>query len=214
MRRDEQNALTNVEKVNRFAYPIYGFPDKMRAQIRYCDSFGISSITGAIGKQLYRANSLYDPDYTNTGHQPLYYDTYAAIYDHYSVIKSHITVEFINTNTSTWVAGLVIEDDATTTSTVDTLFEQNHGVSKSLTPLSGSFSKAVFKSTFDAKKILGIDPFNTQGYKTGVASNPTEESYFLVWGADLLGSGTTYIQMKVEIVFDVLFSELSTPNQS
>jgi len=193
---------------------VYGFPDRMRTTLRYADTFAVPSITGAVGKQAYRCNSVYDPDYTNAGHQPLYYDTYAAIYDHYAVISSKIRVEVINANTTTWMAGLVIDDDTTTSSDIKVLLEQNHGVSDMLTPLTGSHSEAVFTDQFNAKSILGIDPFASQTYKTGIASNPSEESYFLIWGADLLGSGTTYMQIKVEIIYDVLFTELSTPNLS
>jgi hypothetical protein len=200
--------------INAFAYPVFGFPDRLRTQLRYSDSFGIASVTGAVGAQKYRSNSIYDPDQTNAGHQPLYFDTYAAIYDHYAVIGSTIKVELINSNTSTFVAGLVIDDDTTISSDVRVLCEQNHGMSATLTPLTGSSSKHTFTCSFNAARVLGIDPFTSQSYKTGIASNPTEESYFIVWVADLLGSGTTYLTMKVEIIYDVLFTELSTPTVS
>lgn len=41
----------------------------------------------------FRTNSLFDPDYTSTGHQPYGYDSLAAQYSRYLVYKSTIRVE-------------------------------------------------------------------------------------------------------------------------
>ena len=58
----------------------------------------ISALTpgAAVASYVFRGNSLYDPDYTGTGHQPRYYDQLTPIYGRYKVLSSAITVEMIN----------------------------------------------------------------------------------------------------------------------
>jgi len=45
----------------------------------------------------YRANSMFDPDSTGTGHQPYGFDQVAARYARYTVMKSKITINFMAT---------------------------------------------------------------------------------------------------------------------
>jgi hypothetical protein len=42
----------------------------------------------------FKPNSLYDPDQTLTGHQPLGRDTWAGIYNYYKVLETRYTVRF------------------------------------------------------------------------------------------------------------------------
>lgn len=65
---------------------------------------------GATGSNTYQfcANSLYDPDQTSIGHQPMYFDNYMAVYEKYRVNYAVITVTVINHSVNT-----VINDDAT-----------------------------------------------------------------------------------------------------
>lgn len=51
----------------------------------------MSSSTGALANsQVYRANDVYDPDYTNAGHQPRGFDQYIAMFRNFMVLGSKI----------------------------------------------------------------------------------------------------------------------------
>jgi len=61
---------------------------------------------GATATNVYQfsANGCYDPDITSTGHQPMFFDNYAALFKRYSVHKSSISVTVVNhaVNTATY----------------------------------------------------------------------------------------------------------------
>ena len=57
---------------------------------------------------MFRGNSCFDPDYTGTGHQPRYFDQYAAVYQKYKVTASSCKVEMINFSADSSVIFAVI----------------------------------------------------------------------------------------------------------
>ncbi len=211
--RASDMAHVSLNPITRFNPVTFGFPDRLMTTLRYHNIVAVSSVAGATGKQVYSWNSIYDPDITNVGHQPLYRDTYAAIYDHYAVVSARARVRITNPNSTSFLTGVVTDDDSTTSSSIDTLSEQNHGMHILLQPLSGSRSEVEYNLSWDCKKILGVDPYTSMAYKTAVGSDPTETSTLTIWGADVTGS-TNGLLTDIIIEYDVLFTELSTPVQS
>jgi hypothetical protein len=190
-----------------------GFPDKILSKLRYVDLLTLTSTLGSIGKYAFRWNSTFDPDATGTGHQPLYRDTFTSIYDQYAVVAAVATIKFVNTGTDPVRVGVVTDDDFTSSTTVDTLCEQTHGQHILLPPMLGSLSSHTFTISWDCKRILGIDPFSSELYKTAVGSNPTEESYLHCWMSNAI-AGTSSAYFEVTLVQTVLWTELATPVQS
>jgi hypothetical protein len=191
----------------------FGFPDKIICKMRYHDIEPLASTLGTIAKYVYRLNSTFDPDYTGVGHQPMFRDTYAAIYDHYSVIRTKATIKFVNTTAVAFNVGCIIEDDGSSTTLLDNICEQSHGQHRLLPALNGSLSSSTFTVTWDCKKVLGIDPFASETYKTAVGSNPAEESTLVVWALPIDGStATLYFDILLE--YEVLWTELATPTGS
>jgi len=160
-------------------------------------------------------NSTYDPDATGVGHQPLYRDTYAAIYDQYAVISADVKVTFVsNALTSAMLVGYLIDDDVSNSTSINTLCEQNNGESFLIPNSTGSMNTRSFMYHWDAEKILKIDPFASETYKTPVGSNPTEQSTLLLWAAPADSQSTTTTTVHLELEQLVLWTELATPIQS
>ncbi len=213
-RRDEERIATRPPVI-RYTPAVFGFPERLLTKLRYAQALNIGNTVGALNFQSFRWNSIFDPDYTNAGHQPLYRDTYAAIYDHYAVVRARAKITFNNNNTATpYVVGVVTDDDSTPSSTYTTLIEQSTGMSASLNAVYGSTSSKTFVMTWDCAKVLNINPFTDETYKTAIGSNPTEESYLHCWAIPYDGSSTASIQVFCELEFQVLWTELATPTQS
>jgi hypothetical protein len=190
-----------------------GFPDQLIAKLRYHDGEPLTVAAGAIAKYVYRWNSMFDPDQSGVGHQPLFRDTFAAVYDQYAVISAVAKVKFINTSSVAFYVGAVIEDDVTSSTTLDTLCEQTHGWHMLLPAQAGSLSSTSVTIPWSCKKVLNIDPFTSEAYKTAVGSNPTEESDLTVWALSIDASANT-VHYDIEFEYTVLWTELSTPTQS
>jgi len=202
-----------VGKITRFTPRAFGAPDRLMTTLRYHSIGSITSTSGVPGTYLFRWNSTFDPDLTGGGHQPLYRDTFAAIYDHYSVVSARAQVRVQNPSGDSFLAGVLTNDDSTPSTTLDTLCEQAHGQQAMLTPLTGSRSSVKFNIGWSCKKVLGINPFASETYKTAVGSNPAEDSILVIWAADAAGE-TAAVIFDLEMEMDVLWTELTTPSQS
>jgi len=68
---------------------ISGLKNWIDVKLVYAETF---SLTGTLGYANYEfcANGVYDPNVTSTGHQPLYFDQYIALYERYMVKSSRI----------------------------------------------------------------------------------------------------------------------------
>lgn len=200
-----------VPRVSRFVPNQSGFPDSIQSTVIYHAFADITSVSGVPGQYVFRANSTFDPDFTGSGHQPYYRDTYAAIYDNYSVVSSKITVEFINLGAAVvGEVGLMIDNNGTAITSDSILNEASSSRGRFITPLSGSSSKEKIVVSWTAKDWLKIDPYNSAAYKSDVGANPTYDSYFMLWWVSATGGVADKVQFRVIIEYDTIWSELST----
>lgn len=206
------NTNVHAPPVVRYTPNVFGFPDRMLTKLRYGDVFNITGTSGALGSYIFRWNSTFDPDFTGTGHQPLYRDTYAAIYAQYAVTRAYAKITVINpSNSYAVVCGVVTDDDTSLSGNFNVLMEQSHGKKVLLTPLSGSKSSHIFEVDWDCKSVLNIDPYSSELYKTAVGSNPTETSTLGVWLINEDGTNTVTCNFIIELIQEVLWTELITP---
>lgn len=68
------------------------FPAKAYYTLRYSDQITLNPGAGANASYLFRANSIFDPDYSSVGHQPYGHDNLQQIYRHYVVDKAVMTL--------------------------------------------------------------------------------------------------------------------------
>jgi len=186
-----------------------GMPLARTTNLRYCDSITLNSTSGVLGRRLFRANSVFDPDYSGTGHQPMGFDQWALLYNHYVVKGSKITVTFRNNdgnNVSEFpsAVGIYLSDSPTTSYTNYTsLVEARRGSHRMLQ----HFQTPKISGYFSAKKFYNItnikDNFSRLGATTG--ANPTEDAYYNVYYQALGTTGAISIDVVIDYVVE--FSE-------
>lgn len=167
------------------------------------------------GPQVFRLNSLYDPDQTGTGLQGYNYDQLSALYSKYEVLGSKCTVEFssdVNFGATTGISPLHV--GVTPMNTV-TLPSSNSEVLSTIPRTSSQFilpvgqEKAVCTVDFRPKRDLGINKGDDTN-QAAIGSNPSSQFYAARW---IYNPGTTAINVytRTRVQYRVRFFQ-PTPN--
>lgn len=195
--------------------PIF-IPKRKRIPMRYVDAITLNGGASAGGNiyHQFRASSIYDPDYTSTGHQPMGHDVYAGLYEHYSVVRSAIRVTlFANGNLNVpLIFRLLGDSDATITSTWQAQCEQaNPGEYGILPDTAGlRYSQLVLNQEYDRDAIYKQGSDLHAGTNASFGANPSEGYFFNLVGQVADGSATNWgdtVTALVEIVYLVDVTE-------
>jgi hypothetical protein len=169
------------------------FPASVTKRLRYSTTFSLTSTSGAItSTQVFRANDLFDPDFTGTGHQPMGFDQLMVWYNHFCVRSARIQLVFKNNISNAPTVCLRVDADSTPLTVIDRIVELGGCVTENL-EIKGSYgANKKLSLSIDIAKLQGISPSamtadaNLRGT---AASSPAEVSYFHITMWDT--SGTT-----------------------
>ena len=201
---------------NIFGTRWFGFPPTIVTKLKYCELF-TKTPSVAINHQVFNLNSIYDPDESGVGHQPLYRDTFASIYNYYTVLGSKITVTFVNAAATAIpaVVGIAVGDDSTFVTTLSQLLEYNKTQYKLLGFNTGGNDAVILTNTYGTEADEGIDPLSgSSNVRTAIGSNPSELYCASVFAASADGATATKVWYTIEIEYTVAFSELADIGQS
>ncbi len=75
-------------------------------RLTYADNYRHAVNYGNSATQVWKVNSIFDPDHTSTGHQPIMRDLWASQYDYYAVLECEYEIVLYNgaTDTVTYTA--------------------------------------------------------------------------------------------------------------
>lgn len=161
---------------------------------------------------LYRANGMFDPEQATGGHQPMYFDQLAALYDHFCVIGSKMTVTFSPAagNTVPVQFNLGVDDDATIPSNSPVSLAEYTDSNYGIIPVPGS-PPITRTMTWSAKKYFGKDPLDNPELQGSVSADPTEQSYFTVTLQPMDGlSINQAIYITIVIEYIAIWKELKS----
>lgn len=193
-------------------YPT-GVPPQLRVVHRYSDTltFTHGGSAAAAYKQ-YVANGMYDPDVSAGGHQPMYFDELAALYRHYMVTSSKVTVEFSTAaNSVPHVIGVCLDDDQTLAGTsMESLSERPSSTTLELAP--GTTRKIT--KYFSLKRNFGNVSLGVNTFQGSPSTNPTEQMVFVLFSRPVLFTDTPTIYIKVSIEYNAVWTEIFEPSTS
>jgi len=185
------------------------FPTRMVGTLRYAETVAVQSSVTPISWCHYSCNSIYDPYRTGAGHQPYGHDTYATIYNQYTVLKSRMKVQFSQNNSvlTSFTYGAVIEDDIATTPGYDTWRERPTAKSHPLVINAGIEQKPLTLYWDRNKRFPGQDTYLQLSAPFG--SSPNEEEFFvLIAQSQTSGTNLGTVYVSVEIDYFCEFYEL------
>lgn len=187
-------------------------PPTLIRKLRYSDSVQMAP-TATPSNYFFHANGLFDPDETGSGHQPMGFDQYMALYDHYKVLGSKITVTFAQAPADSLannvICAIYLDDDITAVTDIHAAIEQ--GVTKWAQVNSTSVKPTKISKTFSAKKFFSDAKYSSAQIVGASGGNPTEQAMFNIIVAPLDGiSNPTDFYVHVVIDYIVQFSERKT----
>lgn len=169
-------------------------------KLTYADQIRLDPQLGGVpSTHVFRANSVYDPDFSIVGHQPMYHDQYSALYGTYKVFGAKITITGANdySDSNNVMGNLIIcqltKDPSAVSSFTQALERKN-------TKYGQCQEKRNFKlqTFYSAKKFHCItdvkDSVQLQGLtgNLGTGTSPSDEAYFVVSAHPLYKGQDTY----------------------
>jgi len=194
-------------------------PDRYYVKLVYREQLNWTTASGNLGDNVYRGNSIFDPDLTGTGGQPMGTDQWANFYSFYTVLGSKIEVTSQQNGGScaTQRHGVT----PTTTSVVFATGDQERAeelpYTRVVSPQPGGNSnattgKSVLRSYMSSAKIQGAvlaAPQIEDGYTALFTANPVIPWFWHVWNY-VPGGETQSLYQNVVLTFYVVFSGRTT----
>lgn len=182
------------------------FPKQLVNTMVYGGVMTISPTSG-LAKQVFVCNGLYDPDYTGTGTQPLYYDQLTSIYSHYEVLSSSIVIQIADLEQYNSTVTLYIDDDVNTATSCADAIQREGCVWDAYTSGSGLPKKLIKK--WNATATFG-NVGTTSNMSGTYSTNASEASYYVFQYMDpSLGRATSFT-LTYQIRYKVRWYELAT----
>ena len=182
------------------------FPTRMLATLKYTDTIPLQSALVPILSVFYSCNSIYDPYRSGAGHQPYGHDTYATIYNQYTVLRSKCTFQLGQNsavlNLNSWGGG--IADDTATTAAFDTWTERPTYKVERLQNNAGPGAKPMVLYWNRDRRFP--DPDTAQSLSANFGSNPAEEEFFELiaqGAASGVSLGTVFMMITIEYVCEM-----------
>lgn len=172
-----------------------GLPSEYRMKMRYVESVSIVAATGALAIYQWRTNSLFDPNFTGTGHQPYGFDQMKTYYSSYLVTSSVIAAECLSSAAVICLAGVATSAESSTgITTADGYLESGKGQGGLLY----SNSTRGFESKWSLASIADHDPAD---YSALISASPANSDFYTVFVQDayaLAGTATLFVTVCIE----------------
>lgn len=160
-------------------------PTRALVKFDYVHSLNLSIAAGTLGQYWYQT-SLFDPDYTTGGHQPLWHDQFATLYRKYRVygMKYFLTMSNATSGAVVYWSVLHAPNSYVPTTNHDTEMERRLCKHKgTLRHATGRGSCAFAKGYIDVAKTEGLGRREFGGhedYEANFGSNPAKTSKLIV----------------------------------
>ncbi len=200
-----------------------GFPDQKVVKMRYVEAVTVDPAIATLGLWQFRANSIFDPDQTGAGHQPLGHDEWSQFYNHAVVLGSKINAKFSYTagnSNNNQMIGVYLSDDAVIPDSGLKIAEQGLGTYKLMGAVNyapgGLNTVPTLYNTFSAKNFFNVSDVKDNMVRLGstFGANPAENAVYTTWVYNTTGTDLGPTEILVTIDYIVLLSEPKSLEQS
>lgn len=192
-----------------------GIADRAVIKLRYRDNYVFTAPAGNYFTQrAWLLNSIYDPDNTGIGHQPLTYDQWSLFYRSYRVFKADVTIQLANQESEAVQMGWTVQPLDNAVFASDSAFEQPHTFTKILGGINGQ-NRTIIKRTVYMPRMIGQTPTqykSNEDVSAVFGFNPIHTVYGILFGESIDGITVPNVSVNMDIVFHVeLFDRKEMP---
>lgn len=198
------------------------FPPVFMCKMTYVDSNTLSTgVAGVFGtEQVFRLNSLFDPNFTGTGRQPYCYDQITPLYRYYQVFGVNIEIIANDPSADAIVIGAIIQPSNATVSLTGRGIDEVKEKPMCITfPLNNTGSQTAKREQYMALHVIeGINKVQYMAgqsdYSSAVGTSPTKNPYLrLALASDRSNAGDSCI-VRVKLTFYTKFFDRITQGSS
>jgi len=189
-------------------------PKLLYNRLKYAETVNVALGVTGLGSYLFSCNGMYDPNITGTGHQPMYFDQYCAMYDHYTVLKSMIKVTVVANTQAALIFSLGQDDDTSISAATSSTIWERPGFQTKVVNTPIQPNDTVLWSRWDAKKTFGGDPKSDPDLQGTASANPTEQTYYVIYFDGSVNIASTNVTVLVEIWYESVWDEFVSMTQS
>ena len=183
---------------------------KFTFKTRYVDvQQALDAGAGGIAvSHVYNLTSLFDPDFTGIGHQPIGFDQIMPMYDHYTVIGARARLNLINTDPdNSQLVALQLKDSTVVTTNLPEIIENGMTRYQLLSPAGGSRDTTTMTYNFSSKKFFGKSPMDGDKYQGTQTSSPLEGAFLHVIVDPQTSANVSSVKYTITIEFIAILSE-------
>jgi hypothetical protein len=192
---------------------LIGIPPSIKVKLRYTSSYTHTHTTGTMQSWAFRGNSVYDPDYTYTGHQPVGFDELSAFYDHYRVTSSHMEA-FCSSLTANVPIAVVVFPSRALSGQSDYLASLESTRSAYHVLSTNSIPVVIVKNSATTQSLFQGQDVTDQDFGSACTTNPSKPWYWTITTNSANGASTSSVALTVVITYDVVFSQKDLLNTS
>lgn len=202
-KRREQQIL----KVRNFVGP---FPPLVVRTVRYVEQFAMIETSAGVGfKYNYSPSSLYDPNNSGVGHQPMYFDQLCAStgpYTRYRALSTRMRITYVTTSSEPTTVGAFITLDSSSVTSLSMALEKPMVKWSNLAQSSGSNNKWICEWNLDHAKCMNVlksQLLNDDYFAGDYSSSPTRNFFvqLFLYGNSSVASGYVTVELDTTAQF-------------
>lgn len=206
-RNSRRRSKPSRVSVRGFAPSKNVFPLEMRGTVTYATVLALGPAAGAIVDQVFRLNSVYDPDYSGVGSTAFGYTQYAALYQRYRVLRATARIVWDNLATNPITAFVCATPNTVISTGINIIQGQRLSWVGGVGGVGGNSTR---EHTISAPIhiVFGCPARQVateHDFASAVGANPSNSVYLHV-GAYQNGASAGSFNLQVRIEYDVIFS--------
>ncbi len=182
-------------------------PDRVLTKLRYFESLVLDVALG-VATYVFRLNSVHDPDFTGTGHQPTGYDQWSSFYQNWRVLRASFHLKLGRDEDSAVPAVINVgvgPAPATTAPTYLAMLLEDPRATWG--QISNTGPGIDIRGAYDIRTLFGLSraQFADVAYQSAVGSNPTNTYYLIIFVELPNGANTVDVSGGILLEYEVEF---------